>query len=56
LAFAVEGKSRVAVFLGSALALVSTFAIAVLAGETVSRLVAPALLKRKVTLTARGDP
>src|SRR6266849_10704798 len=46
LGFAVEGKSRVAVFLGSALALVSTSAIAVLAGETVSRLVAPALLKR----------
>jgi putative Ca2+/H+ antiporter (TMEM165/GDT1 family) len=46
LAFAVEGKSRVVVFLGSALALVSTSAIAVIAGETMSRLVAPALLKR----------
>jgi len=47
LAFAVEGNSRLAVFLGSALALVSTSAIAVLAGETVSRLVAPALSSRK---------
>jgi Ca2+/H+ antiporter, TMEM165/GDT1 family len=46
LAFAIESKSRVAVFLGSALALVTTSAIAVIAGETMSRLVAPALLKR----------
>lgn len=45
LAFAVEGKSRLAVFLGSALALISTSAIAVLAGETVSRLVPPRIVE-----------
>ena len=44
--FATTGKSRWAVFLGAAAALVATSAIAVLAGEAVARVVPPAVLKR----------
>jgi putative Ca2+/H+ antiporter (TMEM165/GDT1 family) len=40
------GSSRWAVFAGSALALVTTSAIAVLAGEGISRLVSPIWLRR----------
>lgn len=46
LAFATSGRSRWAVFLGSALALIATSAIAVLAGEAITRTVSPTLLKR----------
>jgi len=46
LAFATSGRSRWAVFIGSACALVATSAIAVLAGEAIARAVPPALLKR----------
>ena len=46
LAFATSGRSRWAVFIGSASALVATSAIAVLAGEAIARAVPPALLKR----------
>src|ERR1044071_4116809 len=40
------GKSRPAVFCGAALALVTTTAIAVLAGDAVSRLVPPVWIRR----------
>jgi putative Ca2+/H+ antiporter (TMEM165/GDT1 family) len=40
------GSSRWSVFAGSALALVATSAVAVLAGEAVSRLVSPLWLRR----------
>jgi len=46
LAFATSGRSRWAVFIGSACALVATSAIAVLAGEAIARAVPPSLLKR----------
>jgi putative Ca2+/H+ antiporter (TMEM165/GDT1 family) len=46
LAFATSGRSRWAVFIGSACALVATSAIAVLAGEAIARAIPPALLKR----------
>jgi len=46
LTFAAEGKSRWAVFFGAAAALVTTSAIAVLAGEAVSRVVPVLWLKR----------
>ncbi|MBN1205969.1 MAG: TMEM165/GDT1 family protein [Myxococcaceae bacterium] len=46
LTFATSGQSRWAVFLGSAAALVATSAIAVLAGEAITRVISPALLKR----------
>jgi len=46
LSFATGGHSRWAVFLGSATALVSTSAIAVLAGEALARVIPPALLTR----------
>jgi Ca2+/H+ antiporter, TMEM165/GDT1 family len=46
MAFAASGKSRWAVFMGAACALVATSAIAVLAGEAVSRAIPPVLLKR----------
>lgn len=46
LSFAAGGKSRLAVFLGSALALVATSALAVLVGEGLARIVSPATLKR----------
>jgi len=46
LGFASGGSSRWAVFIGSAAALVCTSAIAVLAGEAVTRLLSPLLLKR----------
>ena len=41
-----SGRSRWAVFIGSACALVATSAIAVLAGEAIARAVPPTLLKR----------
>jgi putative Ca2+/H+ antiporter (TMEM165/GDT1 family) len=40
------GKSRWAVFLGSALALVTTSALAVLGGDVVARVVPPHYIKR----------
>ena len=46
LGFASSGSSRWAVFIGSAAALVCTSAIAVLAGEAVTRVISPLLLKR----------
>lgn len=46
LSFAAGGQSRLSIFLGSALALVCTSAIAVLAGEALARVVSPLLLKR----------
>jgi len=47
---AAEGASRLAVFAGSALALVTTSAIAVLAGDAVSRVVSPIWLRRAAGL------
>jgi putative Ca2+/H+ antiporter (TMEM165/GDT1 family) len=44
--FAAGGSSRLAVFLGAATALICTSAIAVLAGEAVSRAVPPHWLQR----------
>jgi putative Ca2+/H+ antiporter (TMEM165/GDT1 family) len=41
-----SGRSRWAVFLGSALALVTTSALAVLGGDLVARLVPPHYIKR----------
>ena len=46
LSLAAGGKSRLMVFAGSALALCATSAIAVLAGEGISRLIPPIWLKR----------
>lgn len=46
LSFASSGSSRWAVFLGSAAALVATSAIAVVAGEALTRVISPLLLKR----------
>jgi putative Ca2+/H+ antiporter (TMEM165/GDT1 family) len=46
LTFATSTTSRLSVFLGAALALVATSAIAVLAGEGITRLVSPIWLKR----------
>ena len=46
LVFATTGRSRWAVFVGSACALIASSAIAVLAGATVARLVPPHVLKR----------
>jgi len=46
LSLAVGGSSRWSVFAGSALALVATSAIAVLAGEALSRAIPPIWLKR----------
>jgi putative Ca2+/H+ antiporter (TMEM165/GDT1 family) len=46
LSFASSGSSRWSVFLGSALALVATSALAVLAGEALTRVISPQLLRR----------
>ncbi len=46
LTFATSNSSRLSVFLGAALALVATSALAVLAGEGIARLVSPVWLKR----------
>lgn len=46
LSLAAGGSSRWAVFLGSALALVATSAIAVIAGEALSRVIPPIWLRR----------
>ena len=46
LSLAAGGSSRWAVFLGSALALVATSAIAVLVGASVAKVVSPQLLRR----------
>jgi len=65
LSLAAGGKSRLSVFVGSALALCATSAIAVVAGEGVSRLIPPIWLRRiagavfiamgLLFLLARGD-
>lgn len=46
LSFASSGQSRLSVFIGSALALVATSAIAVVAGEALSRVIPPLTLQR----------
>lgn len=46
LTFAAGNKSKLAVFLGSASALVVTSAVAVLAGEALTRVIPPHWLKR----------
>jgi putative Ca2+/H+ antiporter (TMEM165/GDT1 family) len=46
LSFSTAGTSRLAVFLGAALALVTTTALAVLAGEGLSRVISPRTLQR----------
>ena len=46
LGFAAEGRSRLAVFLGSSLALVATSLMAVLLGGLIARVVAPSTLQR----------
>ena len=46
LSFAASGSSRLPVFLGSALALVCTSAIAVFAGEAITRVISPRTLQR----------
>lgn len=46
LSFATSGQSRWSVFLGSAAALVATSAIAVVAGEALSRVIPPIVLQR----------
>lgn len=46
LSFATSGSSRWAVFLGAALALVCSSAIAVVAGEALTRAVPPLVLQR----------
>lgn len=46
LTFATSGNSRWAVFIGSALALVATSALAVVGGEALTRVISPVLLKR----------
>jgi putative Ca2+/H+ antiporter (TMEM165/GDT1 family) len=46
LSFATSGAGRLPVFLGSALALVCTSAIAVFGGEALARLVPPRVLQR----------
>ncbi|MDX2015447.1 MAG: TMEM165/GDT1 family protein [Myxococcaceae bacterium] len=46
LSFATSGQSRVSVFVGSALALVATSAIAVVGGEALARVVPPLVLQR----------
>jgi len=46
LSFAASGSSRWPVFVGSALALVTTSAIAVLGGEALARVVPPLVLNR----------
>ncbi len=46
LALAAGGRSRLAIFVGAALALVATSAIAVLAGEAVARAVPEIWIKR----------
>lgn len=50
LALSAGSKSKWSVFAGSALALVLTSAIAVAAGETISRLVSPIWLRRAAGL------
>ena len=46
LAFAASGRGRWAVFVGSAMALVLTSAIAVVAGQAVARVVPPVWIRR----------
>ncbi len=46
LTFSASGSSRLAVFLGSATALVTSAAAAVLAGEALSRVISPRTLQR----------
>jgi putative Ca2+/H+ antiporter (TMEM165/GDT1 family) len=46
LSFATAGTSRLSVFVGAALALVATSAIAVIAGEALSRWISPRVLQR----------
>ncbi|MBI2893743.1 MAG: TMEM165/GDT1 family protein [Deltaproteobacteria bacterium] len=66
LSLAAGGSSRWVVFAGSALALVATSAIAVLAGEAISRVISPIWLRRAagvvflvlgaLFLLGRGEP
>lgn len=46
LSFATSGSSRLSVFIGSALALVASSAIAVLGGEALARVIPPKTLQR----------
>jgi putative Ca2+/H+ antiporter (TMEM165/GDT1 family) len=46
LSFASGGSSRWGVFLGASLALVATTAVAVLAGESLGRVLPPSLIRR----------
>ena len=46
LGFAASGASRWSVFLGAALALVASTAVAVLAGEAIARVISPRALQR----------
>lgn len=46
LSFATSGSSRVAVFVGAALALVASTAIAVIFGEALARAIPPRVLQR----------
>ncbi|MFZ5442941.1 MAG: TMEM165/GDT1 family protein [Myxococcota bacterium] len=46
LSFSTSGSSRLAVFIGSAAALVASSAIAVLAGEALTRVIPPRTLQR----------
>ena len=65
LSFATGGRSRLVVFAGAALALVTTTAIAVVAGETVAKFIPPIWLRRAaglifivlgvISLMPRGD-
>ncbi len=50
LALAAGGRSRLTIFIGAALALVATSAIAVLAGEAVARVVPELWIKRAAGL------
>jgi putative Ca2+/H+ antiporter (TMEM165/GDT1 family) len=54
LTFAAAGRSQWAVFLGASCALIATSAIAVLAGEAVTKVVSPTFLKRAAGVAFLG--